>query len=968
MSATLSCAIAALAAPGVVAAPVAGSSTLSFLAGTGTAGAATSGVAATASPLSYPQGVAVDSAGNVYIAESSNHRIVKVDASTSQLSFVAGTGNLGAATAGVAATSSPLNNPQGVAVDSAGNVFIADSNNHRVEKVDASTGLLSFVAGDGTQGAATAGVAATSSPLNTPSGVAVDSAGNVYIADTNNHRINKVDHSTGQLSFVAGDGTQGAATAGVAATTSPLNSPQGVAVDSAGNVYIADPSNNRVSKVDASTGQLSFVAGTGTAGIATAGVAATSSPLSAPAGVAVDSAGNVYIADSGNNRVSKVDASTGQLSFVAGTGTGGAPTAGPATSSRLNYPYGVGVGAAGKLYIADTFNNRIEKVTLPTGTLPTITSTAPSTATAGAAFSATLVASGTPSTWSVSAGSLPSWLSLNSSTGVLSGTASSTPGAVPAFTVRATNTAGYDEQTINLTINALTAPGAPSAVTAVAGVASAAVSWAAPGSNGGSAITGYTVTAAPGGATCAAATVAGCSVTGLTPGTAYTFTVTATNLIGTGLPSAASTSVTPTAPPSSGGGSSLLVQQITTGAPSSLALNARTAALNAVASAGGTLSYTSGSPSVCTVDGAGIITAAKAGTCTITVTAAATATHAAASRNLTITITEAQTVVASLPAGPQRFAGADRVATSADIAEKIFTTPPAGTSRNVVLATAGSYADALPGSRLAGQVGGPLLLTNGNRLSDEAATQVKRLVAAGGTVYVLGGDKALSDAVESAVGGLVVGDSVQRIGGGDRYQTAAMIADATTKRAGDVGPIYLVTGRDFADGVSVAAYAQSTGGVVLLTDGDTLPAATAKYLADHDPKGERAVAIGGPAKAAATTAGLAGAAGRAVVGADRYETSAKLAAAMKTPTSTTVASVASVGMAGGASWPDALSGSAAMAALGGPLLLTPTGSEAVPAATTSALGGLAAQRVLVFGGTSVIPGAAYDRAGALLKG
>nr|WP_305076396.1 cell wall-binding repeat-containing protein [Quadrisphaera sp. RL12-1S] len=462
-----------------------------------------------------------------------------------------------------------------------------------------------------------------------------------------------------------------------------------------------------------------------------------------------------------------------------------------------------------------------------------------------------------------------------------------------------------------------------------------------------------------------------------------TFDITATTAAGRDTESTAI--IVLPAPPSSGARPGLPPQQLSTGSPLVVGLGARTFALNAVATgagsttgqgvAGGRLSYSSASPAVCSVDASGVVTALKAGTCSVSITAAATSTHSAAVKTLDVTITDARTSVVALPAGPQRFAGADRVATSADIASEVFATPSTGTSRDVVIATAASYADALPGARLAGQVGGPLLLTDAGRLSEQAAAQVERLVAAGGTVYVLGGDRALSAAVQQATDGLVAGDSVVRLSGGDRFETAVAVADATTRRAGDVGPIYLVTGRDFADGVSVAAYAQSTGGVVLLTDGGTMPAVTAAYLAAHDPTGTRAIAIGGPARAAAASAGLVGAVERAVVGADRFETSAQLSAAMRaaapgipsTATSTATSTVATVGLAGGTSWPDALSGSAAMAALGGPLLLTATGVDAVPTSTASALGRLQAERVLVFGGASAVTEGAYGRAGALLS-
>ena len=340
--------------PPASAAPVPPRYPLSILAGTGTSGTPTAGTA-TSSRLNEPMGVAVDSSGNVYIADRANHRVEKVT-SGGTLSVFAGTSSGGAPTAG-AATSSRLNNPSGVAVDSSGNVYIADTYNHRVEKVTPE-GVLSIIAGTGTSGAPTAGTA-TSSRLNQPMGVAVDSSGNVYIADSANHRIEKVTPE-GVLSIIAGSGSSGAPTAGTA-TSSALNTPTGVAVDSSGNVYIADSGNNQVEKVT-SGGTLSVFAGTGSAGAPTAG-AATSSALWNPSGVAVDSSGNVYIADRDSPRVEKVT-SGGTLSVFAGTGVPGTPTAGAATSSKLDTPAGVAVDSSGNVYIANRYAHIVAKVSV----------------------------------------------------------------------------------------------------------------------------------------------------------------------------------------------------------------------------------------------------------------------------------------------------------------------------------------------------------------------------------------------------------------------------------------------------------------------------------------------------------------------------------------------------------------------------------------------------------------------------
>ena len=381
-SAALAMALVPMTQAGAV--PVSATSpTLSVIAGTGTDGSPTAGPA-TSSQLNQPYGVALDASGNVYIADSENNVIERV-APSGTLSIIAGNGTAGPPTAGPA-TSSNLNGPSGVAVDSVGNVYIADAANHVIEKVTPS-GTLSVIAGTGEQGSPTAGPA-TSSSFDYPTGVAVDASNNLYVADLFNNVVEKITPS-GTLSIFAGTGTSGVPTAGKA-TSSQLSYPQGVAVDSVGNVYIADAANHVIEKVTPS-GTLSIIAGNGTRGHPTAGPA-TSSNLNGPSGVAVDFAGNVVIADRDNNVVEKVTPS-GTLSVIAGTGEPGSPTAGPATSSSFNYPTGVAVDASGNVYIADENNYLIEKVALVTPTTPAIANL-PRSGTVGASFTPTVSTNG----------------------------------------------------------------------------------------------------------------------------------------------------------------------------------------------------------------------------------------------------------------------------------------------------------------------------------------------------------------------------------------------------------------------------------------------------------------------------------------------------------------------------------------------------------------------------------------------
>jgi sugar lactone lactonase YvrE len=256
-----------------------------------------------------------------------------------------------------------LNYPTGVAVDAAGNLFIADEANNRVRKVNPG-GVISTVAGNGTQGYSGDGGPATSAELYYPYGVAVDTAGNLFIADEGNNRIRMVTPG-GVISTVAGNGIFGFSGHngdGGPATSAMLAAPEDVAVDTAGNLFIADTWSNSVRKVTPG-GVISTVAGNGTGGYSGDGGPATSAILAAPEDVAVDTAGNLFIADDGNQRIRMVTPG-GVISTVAGNGTGGySGDGGPATSAELYYPSGVAVDTAGNLFIADFDNQRVRMVT-----------------------------------------------------------------------------------------------------------------------------------------------------------------------------------------------------------------------------------------------------------------------------------------------------------------------------------------------------------------------------------------------------------------------------------------------------------------------------------------------------------------------------------------------------------------------------------------------------------------------------
>ncbi|BFU78581.1 hypothetical protein ALC152_17960 [Arcobacter sp. 15-2] len=311
--------------------------TVTTLAGSGIRGSA-NGLGTSAS-FNLPTGVAVDSIGNVYVADYSSHLIRKID-SNGNVTTLAGSGSQGSANGN--GTSASFNNPHGIAVDSSGNVYVADSSSNKIRKIDSSGNVITL-AGSGSQGSANgSGISAS---FNNPYGVAVDSSGNVYVADRNNHKIRKID-SSGNVTTLAGSGSRGSTNAN--GTSASFNFPYGVAVDSSGNVYVADSSNNKIRKID-SSGNVTTLAGSGSEGSTDAN--GTSATFKSSKGVAVDSSGNVYVADSSNNKIRKIDPS-GVVTTLAGTGT----------SATFDYPSGVAVDSSGNVYVADSSNNKIRKI------------------------------------------------------------------------------------------------------------------------------------------------------------------------------------------------------------------------------------------------------------------------------------------------------------------------------------------------------------------------------------------------------------------------------------------------------------------------------------------------------------------------------------------------------------------------------------------------------------------------------
>ena len=360
-------AAACAAAPQLVAAQLVPVATpqIEPVAGNGQLGYSGDGDPATAARLWDPNFIAIDAEGDVYIAEVGNHTIRKVDTRTGFITTVAGMGGSGGYSGdGGPATAAQLNAPYGVAVDDEKNIYITASN--RIRKVDGGTGIITTVAGTGTGGYSGDGGPATAALLNGPYGITTDRSGDVYWTEFSNFVVRKLDVETGTISTFAGTGSSGFSGDGGPATAAQFRAPWGVVFDASGNLYIADATGTyRVRKVDAGTGIITTVAGNGSSGYSGDGGPATAAQVGSPDGLAIDAFGNLYVTQFDEHVVRKLDARTGIITTIAGTGVGGYNGDGPAAAAQLMHPAGLAFGPGlTDLYIADRRNRRIRKVGL----------------------------------------------------------------------------------------------------------------------------------------------------------------------------------------------------------------------------------------------------------------------------------------------------------------------------------------------------------------------------------------------------------------------------------------------------------------------------------------------------------------------------------------------------------------------------------------------------------------------------
>ena len=312
--------------------------------------------------------MAVDKAGNLFIADYQNSVVREVASSTGIITTIAGSGTAGYSGDGGPATRAELSNPQGVAVHSAGDVFVADGS-FVIRRVDATSGVISTVAGNGTAGTEESvgdGGPATSAQLLYDRGVAVDQGGDLFIAAT---VVRRVDGSTGIISTLVGTSSSAYGGDGGPATMARAGAVTGLAVDPLGDVYFSDDGSNTIREVHAATGTVTTIAGMAHAPLAYGGDGgpATSAELFGPFGLALDTHNDLYIADLQNNRVRRVDLTTGIITTVAGDGSaGGGGDGGPATSAELDEPSEVAVDASGNLYIYDSLDGRVREVNAAT--------------------------------------------------------------------------------------------------------------------------------------------------------------------------------------------------------------------------------------------------------------------------------------------------------------------------------------------------------------------------------------------------------------------------------------------------------------------------------------------------------------------------------------------------------------------------------------------------------------------------
>jgi DNA-binding beta-propeller fold protein YncE len=314
--------------------------------------------------LNNPFDVAFDAAGNLFLSDTFNHRVRRVDAKTGVITTVAGDGTKGFSGDGGPATRARMDEPYGIVLDRAGNLFVADRLNRRVRRVDAGSGVMTTVAGDGSKAFSGDGDPGDRAGLVEPNSLALDPEGRrLFIADVADHRVRLVDLTTGVITTFAGTGKGQHSGDGGPAQSASIFGPRAVEVGQDGTVYILERQGNTLRAVDPRTGVITTRAGTGAKGNSGDGGPARSATFNGPKEMAVDRDGNILIVDTENHSIRRIDARSGTVTTLAGNGhRGGEGDGNSARSAQLSRPHGVAAAPDRSIYIGDTENHRIRRV------------------------------------------------------------------------------------------------------------------------------------------------------------------------------------------------------------------------------------------------------------------------------------------------------------------------------------------------------------------------------------------------------------------------------------------------------------------------------------------------------------------------------------------------------------------------------------------------------------------------------
>lgn len=321
--------------------------------------------------LAFPSALAMDAAGRIYVAEREGFRIRRIDVEKGEIATIAGLGIPGHNGDGLPAIEAMIGAPESLAIDSNGDLYIGERGTYRVRRIDMKTGLISTYAGSGERGFEGDGGPATSARISNPFGLAFDAKDNLFIADTENHKVRMVDRRSGTIATIAGTGEKGFDDGAGVAFEAKLNRPHVCVIDPSGNLVVGDSFNQKLRRVDAKSGAIETIAGTGDIGAPVVGSKATESPFIFFGALVYDADGDLLIT-SLDNRIVRIDGETSVISHVAGNGKEEfSGDGGPAREAGLHLPYGMVIDTAGNIIFSDGKNDRVRRIS-KTGVIETI--------------------------------------------------------------------------------------------------------------------------------------------------------------------------------------------------------------------------------------------------------------------------------------------------------------------------------------------------------------------------------------------------------------------------------------------------------------------------------------------------------------------------------------------------------------------------------------------------------------------